>query len=303
MNEQDCLLMRYLDEERNLTRTAERLYITQPALTYRLQQIEKEFGVSIIVKDKRGIRLTPEGEYLVTYAEQTLHNLRKVKDFIVNMRDVKRGTLRIGVSSYFALYKLPPLLRDFKALYPNIEIHVTTGMSNELIDGLLADELHVGIIRGNYHWYEKKYFMEDENICIIARDPIHLKDLPLMPRVNYREPTTSVQAKSSSHTTFVHSIDQWWKDHYDQPPYITMDVDSYETCRELVRNGLGYAIVPRIFIHKDDDLYTYDLVGKDNEPLKRTTWMLYKKDLEHLKIVHLFVEFVQASYPQNHKRT
>ncbi|MXQ55706.1 helix-turn-helix domain-containing protein [Shimazuella alba] len=64
MNEQDCLLMGYLDEERNLTRTAERLYITQPALTYRLQQIEKEFGVSIIVKDKRGIRLTPEGEFM-----------------------------------------------------------------------------------------------------------------------------------------------------------------------------------------------------------------------------------------------
>jgi DNA-binding transcriptional LysR family regulator len=298
MTEQDCLLLIYLNEERNLTRTAERLYLTQPALTYRLQQIEKEFSVPIIRKEKKGLRFTTEGEYLLTYAQRTLNQLRKAKDFVVNMRDNEYGTLRLGISSYYAQYKLPPILKSFQSKFPQIEIHVTTGMSNELIDGLLSDELHVGIIRGDYHWYEEKYFIEEENICVISRDHIQLKDLPMMPRVNYREPANSIQAKSSSHTTFVHRIDQWWNEHYDKSPHITMQVDSYETCREMVRNGMGYAIVPRIFIHKNEDLYTYDLVGKDNKPLKRSTWMLHKKETEELKVVKRFISFMQTIYPQ-----
>ena len=74
-----------LYEEKNISRAAERLYISQPALTYRLKNLEKEFGTTLFYKVKGGIEFTPEGVHLVEYAEEMLKKLQKTKDNMLNM--------------------------------------------------------------------------------------------------------------------------------------------------------------------------------------------------------------------------
>lgn len=70
MDEKDCLILQYLYKDQNLTKAAERLYMTQPALTYRVRQIEKEFQTEILAKNGKNIKMTPAGEYLVSYAKK-----------------------------------------------------------------------------------------------------------------------------------------------------------------------------------------------------------------------------------------
>ncbi|MCI1114050.1 LysR family transcriptional regulator, partial [Stenotrophomonas maltophilia] len=93
---------------------------------YRLQQLEKRFGVPLIVKHGKGIRFTPEGDYLVTYANKMLADLRDTKDHIVNMQREVQGTLRIGASIYFGQYKLPLIIKNFLELYPKVQVYVDT---------------------------------------------------------------------------------------------------------------------------------------------------------------------------------
>ena len=109
MDEKDWELLKTLSEEKNITKAAERLYISQPALTYRIKQIEKEFGVIIITRGKKGVLLTTEGEYIVEYALRMLSNLRQTKDFVRNISEGVRGKIRLGVSGNFVHYKLPSL--------------------------------------------------------------------------------------------------------------------------------------------------------------------------------------------------
>ncbi|MDP4096807.1 LysR family transcriptional regulator [Paenibacillus sp. P96] len=290
MDEKDCLMLIYIEEERSLVRAADRLYITQPALTYRLNQLEKSFGIPVIIRGAKGGRLTPEGERLVEYARRHLAGLAELRDAVLHLRNEVRGTLRLGISSYFGLYKLPPILKTFKDSYPDVQFSVTCALSSEIYAMLQNDEIHVGVIRNEHPWSEGKDMLQQESICVISTEPIELHKLPSLPLIRYKAPKTAGGLPPSS---FSEAVQAWWKEKQDKPPLISMEVDSYETCKEMVKHGLGYSIVPRIFVAPSDQLYTLDLVLDNGEPILRTTWMLYKNKAIQLAVVSRFVEWMK----------
>jgi DNA-binding transcriptional LysR family regulator len=119
VDDRDWKIIKVLFQEKNITKTAESLFISQPTLTKRLQQIETEWGVQIVERGRRGVQFTPQGEYLSRCAEEMLAKIREMKDTISNMDDEVSGTLRLGVSNYFTRYKLAGILRLFKNHYPS----------------------------------------------------------------------------------------------------------------------------------------------------------------------------------------
>ena len=95
MDEKDWLILRTLQEKKSITKTASTVFISQPALSKRLQQIEERFGVTLAVRSKTGIELTPEGSYLASSACELLEKIRSMDESIRGMRDELQGTLRI----------------------------------------------------------------------------------------------------------------------------------------------------------------------------------------------------------------
>lgn len=293
MDEKDWLLLQSLCKEKSLTRAAERMYMTQPALTYRLQQLEKRFGVPLIVKHGKGVRFTPEGEYLANYAGKMLAELRDTQDHIINMQREIQGTLRIGASIYFGQYELPLIIKKFLEQYPKVQVHVDTGFSSEIFDMLLQEEIQVGIIRGEFQWLDKKHLIQEENICLVSTKELDLDELPSLPRINYRAPRLALKLGDQMSFSLGALIDQWWHERYRDPPTITMQVDSYETCKEMAKFGLGYTIIPRVFVRPGENLHTVDLTLGDGQPIKRRTWMLYRESTLQFAVVDRFVEFMQ----------
>lgn len=294
MDERDCLILQYICEEQNLTKAAERLYITPPALTYRLRQIEKEFGVPVITKNGKSIRLTQEGEYLVSYSQKVLIDLRETKEYVVNMKNSVEGNLRIGVSTNYGRYKLPPILKSFVSMFPKIQIYVDSGWSTEIFELLIQKDIHIGIINGDFQWFSQKYLVNKENICIISQEEIDLGSLPLQPRINFISHKSSRNTGGCIHSSVNQIVDAWWHERFDEPPLITMQVASYETCKEMVKNGLGYAIIPEQFVSPSDGLYRKDLIRKNGQVIKRNTWMLYRKTSLQFSIVERFVNYIKS---------
>lgn len=295
MDDKDLLILQYVNQEKNLTKAAEQLYMTQPALTYRLHGIEKEFGIDIFSKDGRYIKLTPAGKYLVDYAKKALGDLRQTKEYVLNMGHDVQGSLKVGVFSYFGLYKLPALLDQFMTHYPQVRLNVDTGLSTEVFELLLDGEIDVAIVRGDFNWYEQKQLLNEENICIISKDKIEMDQLPKLPRINHKEPKVLFNYKNYTSSSLSQSVDQWWNEKFNVPPLITMQLDSFETCKEMVKKGLGYAIVPRMFIKESDHLSTVDLVFNNGKALKRRTWMLYRESSLQLAIVDKFVNYIKQT--------
>ena len=281
MDEKDWHIITTLYEEKNITKAAGRLYISQPALTYRIQQMEKEFDSKIVSRGKKGVEFTVKGEFLVQYAQDMIDQLRKTKEQILNMDNTVKGTLRLAVSGLFARYELPSLLKEFLSIYPEVEVNLKTGWSSDIHQMLQKEESHLGIVRGDYSWKENKILLREEKICIASSKKIAFDELPYLPRVNYQ---TDHSLKNT--------IENWWQETYSVPPMISMEVDRLDTCKELVLNGLGYAILPEICIKNDEDLYIAPILLQENKYLLRNTWIFYRDAALELAQVKAYIDFL-----------
>ncbi|AJY75063.1 LysR family transcriptional regulator [Paenibacillus beijingensis] len=285
MEEKDWLILKTVYQKKNITKAAEQLYISQPALTYRIQQLEKEFGAKIVSRGKTGVEFTPQGECLVNYAEQMLHELRKTKERILNMNDQVVGTLRLGVSGSYARYYLPTLLKSFVSQHNGVEINVRTGWSSQVLSHVQKEEVHIGILRGSHSWSEQSLPLTREPLCLIAKEPIDLNALPSLPKINYVINDPRLRQ----------DIEKWWLERFSSPPLITMEVDSIETCVELVSNGLGYGIVPSISLQNHKSLFVQNLQTKDGGQIIRETLLVYRNTSLELSVVKAFVDFIKSN--------
>lgn len=283
MEERDCMLLQTLFEHQNLTKTAELLYVSQPSLSYRIQQLEKQFGIKIMHRGRRGIEFTPQGEYLVRYAKDLLQQLQKTKEHLLSMDNKISGTLKIGTASSLGRYKLPGMLKNFHTEYPDVEFKVTSNRSSELINSVYKHDVHIGFIRGDYNWPEEKHLIMTENIWIVSNREISLNDLPKLPRISYK-----------TDLSLENVFDNWWKETYSVPPTVTMEVDHMETCKEMVSSGFGYAILPNIVLGDNEHLHRIQLRTNYGEPILRKSWMIYRKESLQISLIKAFVDFIQT---------
>ncbi|WP_411842726.1 LysR family transcriptional regulator [Salinicoccus sp. HZC-1] len=287
MTEKDWYLLISLYEERNITRTAKKLYISQPSITYRIKQLEKEFGIALLHRGNKGITFTSEGEYMVKYARRMIKELRNTEDTLANMSEKVAGTLRLGSSSNFAHYELPDILEGFINQYPGMDLQLKTGWSSDIIGHLQDESIHAAFIRGDIKWNGKKILINEEHMSVVSKHKIKLADLP---RLNYIKYQTDPLLKST--------FDNWWLKHFDIPAHTAMEVDRIETCKEMVKRGLGYSLMPNISLHDEDDLYTIDM-EIEGQSIVRNTWFLYKEEMLDLNMIKSLNHFVKEHYGLN----
>lgn len=282
MDERDWLILYTLYQEKNITNTGKSLFISQPTLTKRLQQIETELGVKVVTRGVRGVQFTPEGEYLAKRAAALLDTFREIKEDVDNFNHYIAGTLRLGVSNFISKYKLPGWLSAFEKQYPDVEFQVETGYSKQINLLTYNQDIHIGFIRGDYNWPGEKELLFEESLCIASIHPIYLDELPNLPRIDYQ-----------TDSLYKHLTDNWWAERYSQPPLVRVTIDRADTCKEMVLSGLGYAILPSLFLKDVPHVYQIPLQTKEGLPITQKTWMIYHKDAEKLNVVKAFVNFIK----------
>lgn len=285
MTDKDWIIFKTIAEEKNITRAAERLYLSQPAITYRLRAIEKEMDATLLIRTSYGVLLTPEGERFLEYAKQMLLSFAQTKEELQSMEQTVQGTLRIGVSSVFSHFKLPPILKQFVTRYPHVDISLQTGLSSRISRLLHHDEISVAILRGDYRWSETQILLDEEPLCIVSGQPILFSELPQQRRITY-----------STDTPLQTLIDDWWRQSFSTPFVSDMVVDSMATCRQLVSAGLGWSILPAIGLRHMENLYTHQISWPDGSPFTRRTWLHTRNAAQTFRPVKAFTEFIQEYF-------
>lgn len=285
MNEQDWKLLKTLARERNVTRTAERLYITQPALSYRIRQIEQEFGIDLFVRTPNGVILTPQGEYLVEYANEMILRLGQVKEKVASFEARVKGPLRVGSSAVFASYELPQILKGFMERYPEVDIYLQTGISHQVMRMLEREEVAIAVVRGNNSWKYGRSLLSEEPVCLVSKAMIDIQKLPSLPRITY-----------GTDTTLQRVIDEWWRLTFSNPSRDSLAADTMETCRRMVVQGLGWAILPSIGLKELEDVHILPLVWPDGTALTRKTWLCWGAHAEELPALRAFRDYVTGVF-------
>jgi len=291
VDKKDWLILQMVYAEKNITKAAERLYISQPTLSYRLQQIEKEYDIKLFYRGRRGVDFTEQGELLVKYAEDMLKQQQEMKEKLWNSGKEVHGTLRLSVSRTFAFYRLPQILKAFNEKFPKVEFQVNTGVNIDVLQSIYKQDAHIGIVRGDHSWPSKTMTITEENLTILSFHEINLKDLPSLRRISY---------KTDPNLEMI--IDNWWQDNFSTPPTNSMNVDNVEIAKRMVLNGLGYCIVPSIVIENNDSLYKIFLSDTTGSPIIWKTRILYREELLELAMVREFVHFIHEYHrnlPEN----
>ncbi|MDR7079831.1 DNA-binding transcriptional LysR family regulator [Neobacillus niacini] len=294
MDYRDWEILKVLNSQKNISKAARLLFITQPALTNRLKNMQEELGVKIVTRESRGIHFTPEGEYLVHCADDILAQFNNIKEHVRNMSKTSgnevAGTLKLGVSNFFANYELPHILKLFKDQYPHVEFKVITGWSKDVAHFIHNRDVHIGFVRGDYSDRGlKKHLLFEETISVMSREEIDMQDLPNLPRIDY-----------SGDYLLNSLIDNWWTENYTQPPLISIEVDQVDTCKEMVINGLGYGIMSSRMLKDIKEFYKVDLTDQNGNPILRRTWMYYHQESMDWNVVKVFVNFIETLGLQKH---
>ena len=279
-------IIKALAEEGNMRKAAERLFLSQPALSQRLQNIEKEWGTMLFIRSQKGMEPTPAGELVIAFARETIQKKEETAEMIASLANKVHGTLKIACASIIGQTWLPQVLKEFVSMYPDAKISLMTGWSSEIVKALYEGEAHVGIVRGEVDWKSRKSYLFRDRLYLVDREITSIKELIDTER-------TFIQFKSDSN--YYMEIQRWWQRHFSQYPKRQITVDQIETCKQLALNGIGYAILPSITLTGDEKVNKIPLLNSDEEfELTRDTWLIGYDSTFELKQVSAFAEVVNA---------
>ncbi|QGM30888.1 LysR family transcriptional regulator [Bacillus sp. N3536] len=280
----DYLIIKTLAEEQNMRKAAERLFLSQPALSLRLQTIEKEWQTKLFLRSQKGLTATPEGELVIEFANNMLQQREEVFEAIQSLSSKVHGTLKIACASIVGQNWLPKVLKDFVQTYPEAKISLLTGWSSEIVKAIYDGEAQIGIVRGQTDWKGNKMHLFRDTLYLVDKDMTDIDDV-----LTTEKPL--IQFKSDSN--YYQEIQQWWQKHFSVNPKRQIIVDQIETCKQMALNGIGYAILPSITLTGHENVNKIPLTNNEKEfELTRDTWLIGYDASFDLPQVDAFVKIV-----------
>lgn len=284
MDDKDFELLLLLDQTKNITKTADLLYMTQSALSKRIQSLEKEFGTSLFIRQHRGIQFTAEGEQVLECIRQITQTLEHTKSTIRYQHGQLSGTLQIGVNTSYLSHHMPSIIAQYHAQNPNVNLYLIEGHSRKLYQGLIEGMFDMAIIRGDYAYSGNKIILEQERLCLAHShefDGRALSDICFIgnkPVATYEGKMARWLHENNIHITNGHI--------YSQNFFLGL---------ELLKMGVGWTILPQSLLDNYDG-YIQPLSFANGEPFTRATCLLYSGSTSLLPQAEAFIQLLMSRY-------
>ncbi len=262
----------------NFTRAAAELFISQPAVTAQMKAFEEYCGFKVIKKLGRKNWLTDEGKTLFAYASDVFGLEKSIEGVIEDMRQLKRGVLRIGTTKAYARYFMPLMLSTFHGKFPNIKIELNEGSSHEMALSLLEFRNEVAVIAktGDVEGLRYIPFSQEEMVLIAApnhpftqKDAINVRRLAEVPFI--------MKDRGSGTRKLV---DELFKRKSCEPD-ILMEVSNSEFIKELVHRGDGVSLLVHETVAAEIEAGKLAAVPLKNEEIYLDVSICYLAD-QHL---------------------
>ena len=252
----------YLYEEKSISKTANRLYVSQPAISYSLKELENQLGYTLFYRSSKGIEPTLEAKELYSYISTAFNILQDAEEHIKNLNSLNIGCIRIGTPSHIGIFYLSNYIADFRKIYPGIKFEIVCKSTSDMVEMLetrkldiIVDTLPINSKREvtkvtltklhNCFAYNKN-IMKDININKVE----DLKDYPLI----LPSATSSIRLKldeymESQNTKLMPILESW----------------TTEMMIEMVRKGVGIGYFVRNVIDTQNDKDNFEVLTFEEE--------------------------------------
>jgi DNA-binding transcriptional LysR family regulator len=243
MNYNHLMIFLAVAEEGSISRGADKLCISQPAVSKQVQLLEAALQTKLFEREPKGVRLTDAGELLLGYAQQLSRLEREAAQALAEMAGLGRGTLTVGASLTIGGYLMPEILAEYGRRYPNIILTLEIA-NTEVIQRLLLDgKLDLGLTEGfaEEAGLETVVFAEDELVAIVPPTHPLLSESPVTAERFLREPLILRETGSGTRAVLERALAE--RGLSARP---VMSLGSTEAIKRAVAAGAGVAVVSRL---------------------------------------------------------
>lgn len=280
----------------SFTKAAEALFMTQPAVTFQIRQLEEHFDTRLFDRAHGRITLTAAGALALDYAERILALSAELDTRLKEISGQVGGVLLVGASMTVAEFLLPPVLGEFKARFPAVVPRLFVANSEAVQARIAERTLDLGFIEGESHLPSlvTDVCCDDELQVVCAPSHPLAKLQSVAPKALLEHSYVSREPGSGTREVI---------DHYLQkagvPPdtlQVVMELGSPEALKRLVATGLGFTIMSRVIAATEVKLGR--LVQVPLSPrLVRHMSVVYPKERFHSRLVNEFVQFAKQRLP------
>ncbi|WNS78550.1 LysR family transcriptional regulator [Domibacillus sp. DTU_2020_1001157_1_SI_ALB_TIR_016] len=271
-------------EELNFSRAAKRLRITQPPLSLQIRNLEKELEVILFYRNNRHVELTEAGKAFYKDISKLFDHLQCAVENAQRSHEGKLGNLRVGFVGSATYDILPSVLREFRCLFPDVQVHLHELSTPLQVEALRQNEIDIGVLRPP---------VLDHSLCteIVSIAPCVLavpKQHPLLKKQN-------ISLADLKPYPFVMLSPKTWAGLYNEilglcNPIIQQEALEFQTVIGLVAAGMGIAVVPQ----SATNLHTQEVVYKDiNNQLPLASMGVSYRRNDQSPLVKAFVKIAQ----------
>lgn len=276
----------------SFSRAAERLLITQSAVSQHVRDLEARLGATLFVRGPRGASLTEQGKILFDYAQKIFDLLAEAENAVTDVKKLLAGKINIGATPGVSVYLLPEWISTFRADYPNLFITLRTGTSQEIIADLRDGLIDFGVIEGELDkreadWLAITLLEEIEQLVVIGpkhpwwkRPSIALEELDHQGFV-MRQPDSQTRIW----------LNQALKE-YGIQPNVVGEFDNLESMKRAVTLGTCLAIMPPYVAQQEADQKTLRALSIESGPLRRTLKLIWNSHTPRSPTVQAFVTYL-----------
>lgn len=293
----DIRLKVFQSVARNLsfTKASQELFISQPAISKHVQELEKEYNVRLIERLGNKIQLTKAGQLLLDHANKILKNYQKLNYDMNALQQNTTGELRIGASTTISQYVVPEMIAAFHRQFPDVRISMLSGNSREIEYALSSDRIDIGMVEGVIRQPQLKYtsFMDDELVAIVRSDNTQLtkesislaelKSIPIVIREFGSGTLDVIQQALKRQGISLSDLD------------IEMNFGTTEGIKHYVEKSDALGIVSIRSVNKEIYSNIFRIVEIDGMSINRKL-SLVEKQGETSEIAKSFKRFITAGY-------
>ena len=232
----------------NITKAAQELMVTPPAVSKQIKQLEETIEIRLIFRNGNSMRLTEPGENLFKRCQGIFEQIKETENYLVDISRAKSGVLKIGCPETPAKYFMPPLIAKFKKNYPGIRIVLDQGSSSDMIKSILDHKNELAVVR--YRPEEKRI-----KVKIIATEELILIAAPKSKYI----PTNEISVTQLSTIPLIlprygaatRDVIREYLQKFKMTPIIAMESGNTDLIKQLVSQDDGVSFLVRSTVSED----------------------------------------------------
>lgn len=252
----------YLYEEKSISKTANKLYVSQPAISYSLKELESQLGYTLFYRNSKGIEPTEEAKELYGYISTAFNILNEAEDHLKKFNNLKIGSLKIGISPQLGISYLTKIIVKFKKKYPGIKFEITSKSSAEMLE--MLENRNLDLIIDTLPINSKK---KTNKVVISKKKNYFVFNKKLNPKIiiNKLEDLTKYDLLLPSYDTSMRNKLDEYLESKEVKLNPLIEVDNSEMLLNMVINGLGIGYLDEDLIRTHNDNSDLEIIDLEDE--------------------------------------